>query len=196
MTMHKKGYKKGHGKGTFSDPSNCSSRYQPAHLAGYTLLELMVAMSILITSLISLPSMFNLIQQNAVISELNHFSRILHAAKYYAIDHQETVTVCPTSDGINCSDNWSQERIVFIDENENEIKDADEILVTRQTADHSISLSWNRGNSITFSANDNQASNGTMIFCPANDDTDMAKAVVISLQGRIRVKSNNLSCGG
>ena len=169
---------------------------QPRPAAGYSLIEILVAMSILITSLISIPSLYRIIVTETVVSELNQVSGLLQTARLFAINHQVTVVVCPTKDNVKCTDNWSLPVMAFEDGDADGVRDTneqdiEETIIAQVNRANNIRVDWNRGGKVTFFGERQMASNGTMLFCPTDGSyQDQARTLVISNHGRIRLGGN------
>lgn len=87
---------------------------------GFTLIELMVTVGLVaILVAIATPSMQETLQRNAQQSVLADLSNTLAFARSQAISRSQFVSVCQSSDGMNCSiatpGDWSNGWIVFAD---------------------------------------------------------------------------------
>jgi type IV fimbrial biogenesis protein FimT len=89
-----------------------------AGMAGFTLIELMVAVAILAV-LVSLaaPSYHRLVIDSRMTAQANDFLTALHFTRSEAVKRYATVTMCKSSDGACCatSGTWAQGWIVFVD---------------------------------------------------------------------------------
>jgi type IV fimbrial biogenesis protein FimT len=89
-----------------------------ARARGYTLLELVITMSIAAILLtIAVPSFRYVTNSNRIAGEVNGLLGDLQFARAEAIKEGRTVTVCASTDGQNCSNStaWQQGWIVFSD---------------------------------------------------------------------------------
>jgi type IV fimbrial biogenesis protein FimT len=133
-----------------------------------------------------------IVKQN-VISQTNELSALLRSARHRAIDHQDTVTICPSQDFVECSDNWNHALIAFVDVNTNLMKDDEErLLFVGQKVNRQVYITGPT-HPIRFLDSGANSSPATLKLCPVNSDERLAKAIVVSLQGRVRVTkdSNN-----
>ncbi len=98
---------------------------------GFTLIELLLGIAI-ITILLgqAIPSFNQLIEKRKATANVQRLMQTLQLSRTTAITENTTVTICPTSDGLNCSSNWSDGYLSFKDINNNRTFDSgDEKLV-------------------------------------------------------------------
>ncbi len=93
---------------------------------GFTLLELLttVAVAVLIVGL-ALPSMTSVLRGNRVVADANDFIATINTARAEALNNVAQVTVCKSLDQARCDDaaSWHDGWIVFVDNDEDEIRD-------------------------------------------------------------------------
>jgi len=161
---------------------------------GFTLLELLVALSIL-TILISyaLPSVSAFIDGQRKIAHLNSMASTLYLARSEAIMRNSEVMVCKSYDGNRCitSGEWEQGWIVFEDRDGNRIHDAEEVILARQKAASGITVYYRAFGSnhyIVFNAQGVTETNGTYTFCDSNGSAS-ARALIVYKTGRSRTSS-------
>ncbi|HEY9036563.1 MAG TPA: GspH/FimT family pseudopilin [Pseudomonadales bacterium] len=125
----------------------------------------------------------------------NHTTQnALHAiqhARTLAIHHQSgVITLCGSSDGHACSNDWSQGWILFADDNNNHRWDADEPL--HQKDQHSLDgqLRW-RGSAgrpyLRFTAVGYAMEFGSLTYCAPDHDPRHARQITINRPGRARL---------
>ena len=87
----------------------------PARCTGFTLLEMMVAISVAATLLATaVPSLRQFRANNQVTTVSNSIVTALNVARFNAVTRGENVVVCPSSDSVSCSDGqWHQGWIMF-----------------------------------------------------------------------------------
>lgn len=163
--------------------------------AGFTLIELMVAITLLvITMTIAVPSMRSTIQNNRVVGLTNDLIASLNLARSEAVKRGLSVSICPASDqNFNaCGNNWNNGWLVFVnpDENATFANNATEILVrAHQVQGQGIGITTNPANSVATynSAGFAAAGTGNLNFnltasgCTGNQ----SRTVNVSVTGRI-----------
>lgn len=75
------------------------------HQTGFTLIELMVVVALVaILAMLATPSWTEMRIRNALRSSVNDFTSSLQFARSEAVRLNNPVTICPSSDGVNCTD--------------------------------------------------------------------------------------------
>lgn len=91
----------------------------PTHIQarGFTLLELMITVAILVILLaIAVPSFQGLIASNRLTGATNEFIAALNTARAEAIRRGQRVTLCASSNGTGCTNtDWTQGWVIFND---------------------------------------------------------------------------------
>jgi type IV fimbrial biogenesis protein FimT len=82
---------------------------------GFTLIEMLVAASILcIFAAMAVPNFTGFLHNTRMTTEATAFLSDFEIARSEAARRNLSVTVCPTSDGVNCIDDWTQRRVIFL----------------------------------------------------------------------------------
>ena len=156
---------------------------------GFTLIELLVVLSIVVTTLaFGIP---NFQQQVTKVSlkraaleqlELLRFTRIM------AIQQGEKMTLCGTSDGLNCNQtqgHWGNQLIV--------INADDETVQKVAWLDASVRISNNRAASVSFSSSGwGSLASSSFFICPAKASTNIGPPgyrVVVQMSGSFRLEA-------
>lgn len=175
---------------------------------GFTLLEILIviAMSYIVIGLVA-PSAKRILDINRIAADINHTSALIRYARTLAISQIETIKLCPASDHSICNKSWQLPIIVFADNNNNNIRDEDELLLASGIAIADYHKMNGPKSPITFRENGTNASPASIILCPTNNDSTLARAIYISLQGRTRlsqdynndgiherIRNSNLNC--
>lgn len=176
--------------------------------AGFTLMELMIAISIItILSTIAVPSFYYMNNRRITQSQVENLQRTLSMARQMAIAKNRQTIVCSSEDGSTCNNDtdWSFGYMAYVDRNrdDNFSADQDQLIeyvpgvrnvATRKDTSSLTHRLTGSHNSVTFSAQG--AVSGamqTLTYCDGNQKTKFA--VVINLQGRIEVsKLPEVSC--
>lgn len=176
-----------------------SNLWHNRHTRGFTLLELLVTLSIASTiAAISISSFSPLIQRQHTATNASQLVRALHFARTYAISSGKTVTVCPRSNS-ECGNDWSEGLQVFSDENK-VLKPSKSRPVLQEayfnTQLNEISLQASgRANHIRFSPQGMAMQFGNFKICPkasptvTSDRTEGFEIkLIVNRQGRLRRK--------
>lgn len=109
----------------------------PEGNTGYTLLELMVTITIAgILMGVAVPSFTSIIDSNRLTTYANDLVTALNYARSEAIKRNLRVSLCKSTNGVSCTtiNNWAQGWIIFTDQNKNATYDSStETLLRVQT---------------------------------------------------------------
>lgn len=86
-----------------------------------SLIELLIYCTLIIIFSLSNYNNFTYFKQQQKITKLKKLQHALHLAHYEAINKRTKVQLCPSYDLLHCSQNWSNDVIIFIEENNNHI---------------------------------------------------------------------------
>jgi len=166
--------------------------------AGFTLLELLVALGIVAILLgFGNPSLRALVLDGRRTQTLNSLVHSFHLARTSAIRNGHEVAVCPLGGGDLCSDNaagWAQGWLVFVnsDGDQPAVRDSDELLLLRREPTPDARIFSNR-RAFHYRPFNRRSTTGTLIYCDERGGEE-ARAVVVSYTGRPRV--TELSASG
>lgn len=106
--------------------------------AGYTMMELLMSLTIAaILAAIAIPGFKYVTSSNRIATEVNGLLGDMLFARSEAVKEGQTVTLCASVDGLNCSgagNNWQGGWIVFLDTNGDKVRQASEAIVRIQPA--------------------------------------------------------------
>ena len=157
---------------------------------GYSLYELLMTLTIMAVIVgIGLPSFAGIAARNRIHVELNALFHAIHVARKESIMRRRVVSLCPSSDGLNCEPgrDWSAGWLMFenADADVPPQKDPGEPLLQVHTVNDKVRISANRLG-FTLRATQKRATNGTFVVCDRAGRT-VPTALVISYTGRPRV---------
>lgn len=161
----------------------------------FTLIEVVISLLILAAVImLVIPMARDFIERNRLASTVYQLLAALNLGKISAIHSGKVVTLCKSRDGHQCSGDWSDGQILFIDEYANGTVDAnDEIIRVWQLTKSGIKLDWRGFYSNTYIQMDpsgvGRAMNGNFLLCPASKNESLARTIIVSRNGRARVSS-------
>jgi type IV fimbrial biogenesis protein FimT len=167
--------------------------------SGYTLIELLTALSVMTTLLaMGIPALGDLIENTRVQTGSRALSESLTLARNEAVKRNTRVVMCKSRDGVRCDHglSWEQGWIVFPDVNGNGLADPGEAVIYREilgasslrmaanqpVADYVAYVPSGRTRKVSgaFQA-------GTFTVCSRTSGQTQARQVVINNVGRPRV---------
>jgi len=160
--------------------------FQITDFPGYTLVELITILAIVsILLTIAIPGFQWLSARTRISTSVNLFLSHLYQARSEAVNREQVVVLCPSTDGRLCVADyrqWADGYIVFVDGDRNMLRDADEqVLRYFQGEGNNISIhtssaarqtlaylptgrAWNSNTSIRFCTQNHDESNRTLII--------------------------------
>ena len=157
---------------------------------GFTLYEMLITIILLaLISGLAIPSFSSSIARQRQRVEIDALFHAIHLARKESIMRRKVVSLCPSTDGHECSasHNWSSGWLMF----ENKDRDSPpridpgESILARHRIDDQVRISANR-KGFTLRATFLRATNGTFVFCDRNSRIT-PRALVVSYTGRPRV---------
>ena len=159
---------------------------------GLTLLELLI--TVLITSIllsISLPGFKDLLELKKSDAVVRKLIDAITLARTTAIASSQLVTLCRSSNGVECGGRWQDGMILFTDGNgDREINQTDSLQYYFTFPEADGSLTWrafqNRQYMQITSQGFTRYQNGNFTYCPASRKSEMARQLIINRSGRVR----------
>ena len=157
-------------------------------IKAFTLLELLISMSILIVLLLIItPSIKDFVQKNIAEAKVYQIVAALQFARSEAINRGQKVTFCKSSDGASCSGNWISGQIV-LDADSKVIRVLDKI----PDGDNLIwksSLSEDKNDFVRFlPTGETDGQQGSFFYC-SHGNPNNSFAIIIQNSGFFRVSS-------
>ena len=162
---------------------------------GFTLIELMVALTILaVLTVVAAPSFNDALLSNRLAGYANNFNASAQLARSEAIKRNATVLICRSSDGTSCASTgtWQQGWIVFHDANNNGAVDSGEAILQVQQAIssdyHFTTTSTGTSYALKFQSVGGTADNATLLLCRATPSPGrQERTISITATGRTAV---------
>lgn len=179
------------------------------HELGITLTEIMIGLAIVGILLMSVgPSVREILIRNRMIGQINELSAVIQFARHTAINEQIDAVVCPTTNFSTCTTEWNDPKMVFIDLDGNGQRSSDEEMLAGSGNIIATNDLTGPNGTISFQASGAVASPATLLLCHEDNEAKYARALTISLQGRVKLSEdsnrdgvhednsgNALSCG-
>lgn len=170
-------------------------RGRPAAACGFTMIELMVTMTILaVLTVVAAPSFNDALLSNRLAGVANSFSASAQLARSEAIKRNSVVRLCRSSTGTSCATtgSWQQGWIVFHDvDNDGAVGAGEAILQVQQAipADyHFTTTSTGAPYSLSFRAIGGTADSATLLLCRATPSPGkQERTIAVSATGRTSV---------
>ena len=167
-----------------------STSLLPARKAGFTVIEILTTLSILMLLMTSgVPSFQSFIKRNQHAAHVNQFVTHLHYTRSEAIKRNTHVIMCRGDEsGCKRTEGWHKGWIVFADPNNNrELDTGENVLQVAQGWDDGILSTSGQRRRIRYREDGSSTgTNGTYVFCHP-DFEDQARAVILSNNGRPRL---------
>jgi type IV fimbrial biogenesis protein FimT len=165
-------------------------------IGGVTLIELLVAISVVaILSAIAAPNFAAVLRTNARTAAVNEFIHSLLLARSTAVTSGSSVAICPSRNGLECSNGsgWEAGWIVFEnpDREQPPLRDGNELVLYRNHGWQNGNIRSNRP-AFAFRHSTQGDVNGTVVFCTRGSANE-ARAIIISHSGRPRVSKRDAS---
>lgn len=142
---------------------------------GHSLIELLIVVCVICTLLICCNVAFNLFEKNQMDVFVTRLYHILQLARMQAIKDNQTITVCPTDNYIECSEIWSRHYMVFNRSNH--------VYHFQGDIPQNMHITANLPSHVRFRSNGQAFENGTITLQLANQK----RQLIIITSGRIRL---------
>lgn len=163
---------------------------------GYSLYELLVTTGLIAVLLaVGIPSFASIIARQRQLTEINALFHAIHVARKESIMRRRAVSLCPSHDGLSCTNgtDWSGGWLMFenSDRDSPPHVDSGEPVLQRHAVSSDVIIQANR-RGFTLRATFLRATNGTFIVCDRSNRIP-AKGLVVSYTGRPRVALSRTS---
>jgi len=172
--------------------SCCSFFNKSKRQTGLTLINLLTTLSIsslLMTT--GIPAITQTYYQQRANSTYDELFTLIQFTRLQAVNYHSQVILCPTKDNTNCINDWSQQLMIFVDKNDDEIKDkGEELLRVRAQLGSQEQIKWDASGSrryLRFKGDGSTGNqNGRLSYCLTTENKLYAKQIVMFLSGRAR----------
>ena len=164
---------------------------------GFSLLELIITLGIVaILAGLVIPGFDKAIKRNNSTTIAYAMMGLVQYARTESVSKSTPVTLCGSSNGVQCNNDWSTSILVFVDLNGNGSVDVGD------TPIKTVSL-LKRGETMSWRSFRNKAylqlepygmtyyQNGNFTYCPADHDAHYAVHWILNTTGHLRIASDN-----
>lgn len=168
-------------------PSNAVRYRSRIGSHGFTLLELMVTVSIVaILAAIALPSFARTLASNRVVTNINNFIAVASLARSEAIRRNVPAGVCASTDGATCGTDWNGGWIVY-----HHTSATDPTLVVVRAGSFSPkdqASGYSFDGDLQFDARGRAKDAGGLLYKPGDERyADLQRCIVVSAAGSVTV---------
>lgn len=159
---------------------------------GFTLLELLYTLAIVfILTSIAIPNFTALIESSRSRHLYNNIFTLIQYMRSKSVFLHSDVIMCPSSDEVNCVNNWQLPLIIFIDINKNKIRDQNEPIDRKiDLLKNGETFIWKASGTsryLRFHSNGLTSSqNGTFTICPKKENLNNVHKIILFYSGRAR----------
>lgn len=158
---------------------------------GVTLTEMMITIAIVAIVITTVaPGIQSVFIQNRIIGEINELSGVIQFARHTAIDQQADTVICPTQNFTSCTTNWNHAKMVFTDFNADGSRDANEELLVATSVIAGVNVMTGPAGSIRFIPSGGSMITATILHCHKDRAAKQARALMVTLQGRVRASTD------
>lgn len=157
---------------------------------GFTLFEILIVLAVtaILISLVT-PNFYAFSAQSKSKATIQKLSGLVKLARNKAVNHQSSILLCPSENGLVCGENWQEGVLIFEDQNNDKQLNTTENLVHFQSPlIENGSIRWSAlHNYLSFSGEGISGNSaGSFIYCPEDNNLKYANALIISFSGKIR----------
>lgn len=159
---------------------------------GVTLIELMISLAVIAILITAVsPSIQSILIKNRIVGEINEVSAVIQFARNNAIDEQMTTSMCPSADYSMCTTNWADPKIVFFDADNDGNRGANEELLAATAATSKNNTLSSTTDTLIFAPSGQANQNSSILFCFKGKQAEYARALTVTLQGRVKASNDS-----
>ncbi len=160
-------------------------------LKGFTLFELTSTLAIAsILIFLGVPAMTDMWQRNMVLSELAQIDNSFTKARRVAVINNQPVVLCSLDANHKCQGSWTNTYDLFIDTNQNQVREFDEKYIQTHTLHERLHLIAKLSAGRSYIQYDPDGTThgtaGSIQICGKSIKPKHHRAVIISFTGRLR----------
>lgn len=164
--------------------------FTPTLQNGFTLLEVLtvIAITAILLSLAT-PSFQAFSAHQDAKATVQKLSGLIRLARNNALNHQRPTLLCPSKDGIKCTQDWHEGILIFEDQNhDKQLSQHEDLVYFQSPLIKKGSLHWSAlHNYLSFSGQGLSGSSaGSFIYCPEDNNPAYANALIVSFSGKAR----------
>ena len=169
---------------------------------GFTLIELMITIALLaILLFVAVPNFSGFVASSRLTASKELLISSVAFARSEAIKRGESVAVCRTDDAATCigtsqgagNADWSEGWLVFLDADDDQTVDADELIKVYTGVADSISIEYSRGDVFVYEGTgllNTAATDDETFNITDSGDGDIGSTIWLRPTGRIRICQN------
>jgi type IV fimbrial biogenesis protein FimT len=163
--------------------------------SGFTLLNLLITLSISsILATAGVSSLTSTLSNNQANNAYERLFSLVQFTRIQSVNHHSQVILCPTANQTKCDSDWNRELMVFVDSNNDEDRNNDELLlkIVPETTTNE-NLYWAASGSKRYlrfkpdGSTGNQ--NGRLTYCLKKGSDLYARQIIMYRTGRARKAS-------
>jgi len=163
---------------------------------GLTVIELLMTLVIAMILIgLGIPALGNVIKRNNAMTIAYGLVSLEQYARTTAIGIATPVTMCGSTGGTECDNNWSANILVFVDHNGNgAVDDDDSVLRVSSVLKPGESLTWRSFRNKSYLQlqpyGTTYYQNGNFTYCPADHDAHFGVHWILNTTGHLRIASD------
>ncbi|MGH1440956.1 MAG: GspH/FimT family pseudopilin [Cellvibrionaceae bacterium] len=172
-----------------------NSRLFLSHQLGFTLLNILITLVISgILASAGIPPFKRLLNNYQANNAYEQLFTLVQFTRIQSVNYRGQVILCPSTDQKECINDWNQTLMVFVDSNNDETRNADELLLQLKHANvDNENTNWKASGSrryLRFKADGSTSNqNGRLSYCLESNGEVYARQIIVYRTGRARKAS-------